>query len=299
MGFAILAFLIVFLLLTSGLLLLFHRDTLGRRLSSVLVDRARPGFVERLLRSRTGAAQAVGAELIRRTSPIGTKSPGIEQRLTLAGYRQAVHKKVFSICKVAVPALLILLALITGIYQWSPVLVLAIAGGIGYLAPDWYLEYRIKARSNALQQGLPDLLDLMVVCLEAGLSTDQAAIRSSDEMRFSHPAIADELALVMLEVRAGQPRMHAWKHLAERTNVEAIKMFVTLLVQADQFGTGISRTLRVHSDTMRTQRKQRLEELAAKTAVKLVFPLALFIFPSFFVVILGPAILTLVEAFKD
>ena len=90
----------------------------------------------------------------------------------------------------------------------------------------------------------------MVVCLEAGLSIDQAAIRSSEEIGFSHPAIAEELALVMLEVRAGQARMEAWRHLAERTDVEAIRMFVTLLVQADQFGTGISRTLRVHSDTM-------------------------------------------------
>ena len=135
----------------------------------------------------------------------------------------------------------------------------------------------------------------MVVCLEAGLSIDQAAIRSSEEMSFSHPAIADELALAMLEVRVGQPRMEAWKHLAERTNVEAIRMLVTILVQADQFGTGISRTLRVHSDTMRTQRRQKLEELAAKTAVKLIFPLALFIFPSFFVVVLGPALLMLAE----
>jgi tight adherence protein C len=171
--------------------------------------------------------------------------------------------------------------------------------GLGYLLPDYWLEYRIRARANALQQGLPDLLDLMVVCLEAGLSIDQAALRSSEAMRFSHPAIADELTLVTLEVRAGQSRMEAWRHLAERTNVEAIRIFVTMLVQADQFGTGVSRTLRVHSDTMRIQRRQKLEELAAKTAVKLVFPLALFIFPSFFVVVLGPAILTLAEAFSN
>jgi len=107
------------------------------------------------------------------------------------------------------------------------------------------------------------------------------------------------LALVTLEVRAGQPRMEAWRRLAERTNVETIRVFVTMLVQADQFGTGISRTLRVHSDTMRIQRRQRVEERANKVGVKLIFPLALFIFPSFFVVVLGPALLTLAEAFKD
>lgn len=298
MGYAILAFLLVFLLLSSGLLLLFYREALGRRLSSVLVERGRPGLVERLKRTETGESQGGFAELIRRSAPAGTKA-AVQQRLTLAGYRQAYHHKLFSSSKVALPALLVVLAAATGLYQWNAFLVFAGAVGLGYLLPDYWLEYRIRARANALQQGLPDLLDLMVVCLEAGLSIDQAAIRSSEEMRFSHPAIADELALVMLEVRAGQPRMEAWRHLAERTNVEAIRMFVTLLVQADQFGTGISRTLRVHSDTMRTQRKQKLEELANKTAVKLVFPLALFIFPSFFVVVLGPAILTLAEALKS
>jgi len=295
MGYAIIAFLIVFLLLSSGLLLLFHRDELGRRLSNVLVERGRPGLVERFKRTQTGEPHGGFAELIRRSTPGGTKAPAAQQRLPLAGYRQAFHQKLFSASKVAVPALFVIVVAVTGLYHRSPYLVFVGAAGLGYLLPDYWLEYRIKARARSLEQGLPDLLDLMVVCLEAGLSIDQAAIRSSEEMSFSHPAIAEELALVMLEVRAGQPRMRAWKHLAERTNVEAIRMLVTILVQADQFGTGISRTLRVHSDTMRTQRRQKLEELAAKTAVKLVFPLALFIFPSFFVVVLGPALLTLAE----
>jgi tight adherence protein C len=298
MGYAILAFLIVFLLLSSGLLLLFYRDALGRRLSSVLAERRRPGLVERLKRAEAEEAQGGFAELIRRRAPAGTKA-AVQHRLALAGYRQAYHHKLFSTSKVAVPALLVVLAAVTGLYHWNAFLVFGGAVGLGYLLPDYWLEYRIKARSHALQRGLPDLLDLMVVCLEAGLSIDQAAIRSSEEMQFSHPAIADELALVMLEVRAGQPRMQAWRRLAERTNVEEIRILVTLLVQADQFGTGVSRTLRVHSDTMRTKRRQKLEELANKTAVKLVFPLALFIFPSFFVVVLGPALLSLAEAFAN
>jgi tight adherence protein C len=295
MEYAILAFVIVFLLLASGLLLLFHRDALGRRLSSVLVA-PRPGLMERLKRAER-TSQGGFAELIRRSAPAGTKAT-VQHKLAKAGYRQTYHHKLFSTSKVAVPALLVVLAAITGLYQWNAFVVFAGAVSLGYLLPDYWLEYRIKVRSNALRQGLPDLLDLMVVCLEAGLSIDQAAIRSSEEMRFSHPAIADELTLVMLEVRAGQPRMQAWRRLAERTEVEEIRVFVTLLVQADQFGTGVSRTLRVHSDTMRTKRRQKLEELANKTAVKLVFPLALFIFPSFFVVALGPAIISLMEAFK-
>lgn len=299
MGYAIVAFLIVFLLLSSGLLLVFQRDALSRRLSSVLGEPGRPGVVERLKRAQMRESHGGLAELIRRSAPGGKKSPAIQQRLALAGYRQEYQQKLFAASKLATPAFLVFLTIVTGLYQWSAFLVFGAAVGLGYLLPDYWLDYSIKARANALQRGLPDLLDLMVVCLEAGLSIDQSAIRSSEEMGFSHPAIADELALVMLEVRAGQPRMEAWRRMAERTNVEAIRGFVTMLVQADQFGTGISRTLRVHSDTMRIQRRQKLEERANKVGVKLIFPLALFIFPSFFVVVLAPALITLSEAFKN
>ena len=124
MGYAIIAFLIVFLLLASGLLLLFHRDELGRRLSNVLVERGRrPGFVERFKRTQTGDPQGGFAELIRRSAPGGNKAPAVQQRLTLAGYRQAFHRKLFSASKVAVPALLVVLAAVTGLYQWNAFLV--------------------------------------------------------------------------------------------------------------------------------------------------------------------------------
>jgi tight adherence protein C len=169
---------------------------------------------------------------------------------------------------------------------------------LGYMLPDFTLDHLIKARENEIRMGLPDVLDLLVVCLEAGLSLDQAVLRATDELRTSHPALGDELGLVMLEVRAGRARVEAWRGLAERADIEAVRMLVSILVQADQFGTGISKTLRVHSDTMRTRRRQRVEELAAKTAVKLVFPLLLFIFPSLWVVVLGPAIITIAENLK-
>jgi tight adherence protein C len=298
MEYAIVAFLIVFLLLSSGLLLLFYRDALSRRLSSVLVERGRPGLLERWKRTSAAETAGIGAELIRRTMPDESKARAVQHRLILAGYRQEFHRKVFSASKVGVPVLFVAIAALVARDRENAVLIFAIAGGIGFLSPDWWLNYRIRARAHALRMGLPDLLDLMVVCLEAGLSIDQAAIRSCDELGVSHPEVADELGLVMLEVRAGQPRMEAWKRLAERTNVEAIRMFVAILIQADQFGTGISRTLRVHSETMRTQRRLKLEELARKTSVKLVFPLALFLFPSFFVVALGPALILLAEALQ-
>lgn len=298
MGYAILAFLIVFLLLVSGLLLLFYREALGQRLSSILVPQGRPGFLERFKMKQAAESFGGFTESIRKASPVGEKkTPVIRRRLIIAGYRRDVHVKMFSSFKIAAPVLLCVIAAVTGAYHWNIFLVFAGALGIGYLVPDYWLDRRIRARETAIQRGLPDLLDLMVVCLEAGLSIDQATIRSSEEMRASHPAIAEELGLVMLEVRAGQSRLNAWRHLKERTNVEAVLMLVTILVQADQFGTGISRTLRVHSETMRTHRKRKVEELAAKTSVKLVFPLVLFVFPSFFVVVLGPAIIRLSEAF--
>jgi tight adherence protein C len=298
MGYALLAFVIVFLLMASGLLLLFYREVLGQRLSRILTPRSGPGLLERFRIKQTAGSLGGIAESIRKSAPGQERPPVIQRRLMLAGYRQNIHLKVFSTAKVAVPVVLVVLAAVTGLYRWNAFLVFAAAGGLGYLLPDYWLDYRIRARARAIQEGLPDLLDLMVVCLEAGLSIDQATIRSSDEMSFSHPAIADELSLVMLEVRAGQTRVVAWQRLAERTDVEAVRMLVTILIQADQFGTGISRTLRVHSDTMRTRRRQKVEELANKTAVKLVFPLALFIFPSFFIVVLGPAAILIADAFS-
>jgi len=143
--------------------------------------------------------------------------------------------------------------------------------------------------------GLPDVLDLLVVCIEAGLSVDQATISTAEELAVNQPALSDELGLVILEQRAGRPRPDAWRSFAERTDVDVIRELVSVLIQADQFGTSVAKNLRVYSETLRTRRRQQIEEKAAKTAVKLVFPLALFIFPSLFVVTLGPSILSLIE----
>jgi tight adherence protein C len=169
---------------------------------------------------------------------------------------------------------------------------------LGYLGPDFWLGRRIAARQTNIRLGLPDFLDMMVVCIEAGLSLDQSLVRGVEELRSSHPDISDEMGLVMLEQRAGRVRSEAWKHLAERVDLDVVRAFVSGIIQADQFGTSISKTLRVYSDTLRVQRRQAVEELAAKTAVKLVFPLVLFIFPSLFVVALGPAIIAISESFQ-
>jgi tight adherence protein C len=141
------------------------------------------------------------------------------------------------------------------------------------------------------------VLDLLVICIEAGLSLDQGTSRAATELSQAQPELSDELTVVVLEQRAGRPRAEAWKHLAERTGVDSVRNLVSMLVQSEQFGTSIGKTLRVHSDTLRTQRVQQVEEAAAKTTIKLIFPLVLFIFPALFVVVLGPAVIMMMDSF--
>jgi len=128
---------------------------------------------------------------------------------------------------------------------------------------------------------------------------DQGVARTSEELKKAQPELCDELGIVVLEQRAGRPRAEAWKHLAERTSVDSVRNLSTTLIQAEQFGTSIAKTLRVHSDTLRTQRVQAVEEAAAKTTVKLIFPLVFFIFPSLFLVVLGPAAISIIHSFQN
>ena len=180
----------------------------------------------------------------------------------------------------------------------SPFFVYAVCLGIGFLAPDFWLGRKIKKRQSKIRRGLPDVLDLLVICIEAGLSLDQATVRSSEELAHAQPELCDELHIVVLEQRAGRPRQDTWKHLAERTDVDCVRQLVNMMVQAEQFGTSVGKTLRTHSDTLRTQRIQQVEEQAAKTTIKLIFPLVFFIFPSLFLVVLGPAVIIMMDSFK-
>ena len=173
-----------------------------------------------------------------------------------------------------------------------------VALGVGFLAPDFWLGRQITKRQGKIRRGLPDVLDLLVICIEAGLSLDQGTARTAEELKGAQPELCDELYIVVLEQRAGRPRGEAWKHLAERTGVDCVRNLVSMLVQADQYGTSIAKTLRIHSDTLRTQRVQAVEAAAARTTIKLLFPLVLFIFPSLFVVTLGPAFISIMESFS-
>jgi tight adherence protein C len=175
---------------------------------------------------------------------------------------------------------------------------LAIALGVfmpflGFYLPDIWLLQKTQKRQERLLKAIPDALDLLVVCVEAGMGLDEAINRVAKEIKLKNPELSDELAFLGLELRAGQQRQDALKNMAERINLEEVRNLVTLLIQADKFGTNIADTLRVYSDTFRSERFQRAEEMAAKLPVKLVFPLLMFIFPALFVVIVGPAAISI------
>jgi tight adherence protein C len=162
---------------------------------------------------------------------------------------------------------------------------------LGYYLPDIWIRQKTDKRKERLVKALPDALDLLVICVEAGMGMDEAINRVSQEIKLTSADLSDEFKLLNLELRAGKDKQDALRNLALRTDIEELKNLVVLLIQADKFGTSVANTLRIYSDTFRTQRMQKAEELAAKIPVKLVFPLVLFIFPSLFVAILGPAVI--------
>lgn len=174
---------------------------------------------------------------------------------------------------------------------------LALAG-VGYLLPDIWLTRAVKRRQKKIQKGIPDAIDLLVICVEAGLGLDQAMLRIGQEIAVSYPELNEELNQVNLEQRAGKARLDAWQGLADRTKLEEFNSLVTMLQQTDRFGTPIVRALSRYSEEIRTARQQRAEEAAAKTKIKILFPLVFFIFPCLFIVLLAPAIITLSSNLK-
>jgi len=218
-----------------------------------------------------------------------------KRMLVTAGYRSGkapilfLGARLLSAIVIVVP-LAMIPAKLLGFPTLTNLLLLYVAGaGCGYYAPKFWLTRAIAARKDALQRGIPDALDLMVVCVEAGLGLDQAIARVGEEIKRTHPVLNDELQLLSLELRTGVSRQEALRNLAQRTDVEDIKNLVALLVQTDRFGTSIGQALRVHADSMRTTRRLKAEELAAKLPVKLLLPLIFFIFPSIMIVVIGPA----------
>jgi tight adherence protein C len=225
----------------------------------------------------------------------GQPAPQLVRRLLLAGYRKPFHADMFTGAKM-------LCSVIAGlaVALWvrdNVIFLFLVAVVMAFFLPEFWLNNAIKKRREHIKRSLPDGLDLLAICIEAGLGLDQAIVRVGQEMRLSHPELSEELLQINLEQRAGNPRIGAWRNMADRVDVESVRSFVSMLVQTERFGTPISKSLAAFSDTLRTQRRQRAEELAAKTTIKLVIPLVLFIFPSIFIVTAAPAVITLMKSF--
>jgi tight adherence protein C len=224
------------------------------------------------------------------------KDTSVDRQLLMhAGYRSTGALSVYWGFRLALPAILgaaaFVVAPLAGASPQVTLIAVLYFALVGYVAPPFYVRSRAKKRQKDMQKALPDALDLLVVCVEAGLGLNHALLRVSQEIGHVSRLTATELALVNAEIRAGVPREEALRNLAERTGLEDMRSLVTVLIQTDRFGTSVAKALRVHADTMRQKRRQRCEETAAKTTIKLVFPLALCIFPAMFIVVLGPALI--------
>ncbi|HEY3731602.1 MAG TPA: type II secretion system F family protein, partial [Steroidobacteraceae bacterium] len=234
--------------------------------------------------------------------PKGPEREGTRQRLLYAGYRSTSAVATFYGMKLALAALLVLgwsvIASFLPKLTWGRITFIGLAMCFfGMLLPSLWLDRKVKARHKLLRDGFPDALDLLNVCVESGLGLAQALQRVADELDVSHPELASEIAQVTAQMRAGVDRETALRGLATRTGLDDVRGLVSLLAQTLRFGTGISDALRVYSDEFRDKRMQRAEEAAAKIGTKLIFPLVLCLFPSFFVVAIGPAMIRLSEAF--
>ena len=227
------------------------------------------------------------------------RTSDIDQRLIRAGLRRPEAAAAFSAARVVVIVALLGVVYFTGFYKNNPIILIIVAAGAGFILPDIWLDRRVKARQLLLRLALPDALDLLVICMEAGLGLDQALLYVGQELRIAHPELCEEFDLVNAEMHVGKTRMDALRSLATRTGVDDIQALVATLVQTDRFGTSVAQSLRIHSDDLRTKRRQRAEEMAAKTTIKMLVPLVFFIFPALFVVILGPAVISLMRIFGE
>jgi tight adherence protein C len=249
------------------------------------VDEEKPRFQALL-----AALKRLGERAPKSAKEMGT----LRLRLVQAGFRREEAMTIFFGIRVAFA--LSMFALFATSIVTRPNITLALGGlGLGYLLPGMVLARLAKRRSHRIRLSLADMLDLLVVSVEAGLGLDQALSRVGQELAFAYPELADELRLINLELRAGKPRSEALRNLADRTGVDDLSSLVTMLIQTDKFGTSVAQSLRVYSETLRTKRRQRAEEAAAKTGVKMVFPLVLCIFPSIWVVTIGPAAIRFVQ----
>lgn len=278
---------------TTLLIVIFERRSSAEARLLDAVQGIKPVVTTSSIRPAAILAEIGSAtERIRRSVGI-TDTSSAARQLALAGYRQPYQVEVFYAVRLLLPAIT---AVLISVFLHEDVIFWFIVGTIfAFYVPDLYVSRLIRQRRERVRLGLPDALDLLAICMEAGLGLDQALMRVGGELNDTHPDLSDEFNIISLEQRAGTPRIEAWRHMAERTKLEIISAFVSMLVQTDRFGTPISKALAVFSDSLRTQRRQKAEELAAKTTIKMVFPLVFFIFPSMFIVLLAPAFISIMH----
>ena len=282
----LLAFVFGTLLITAAAMAMMPRraSAIERRLEELTTgsseEEARPRF-----QNLIGMLKRVGEKAPRSPKELGQ----LRLRLVQAGYRRDEALTIFFGIRVTF-ALVMFALLSSPVVLARPNMTIALGAlGFGYVLPGMVLARKAKARAHRIRLALADMLDLLVVSVEAGLGLDQAIARVGSELAFAYPELSDELRLINLELRAGKARSEALRNLADRTGVDDLSALVTMLIQTDKFGTSVAQSLRVYSETLRTKRRQRAEEAAAKTGVKMVFPLVFCIFPAIWVVTIGPA----------
>jgi tight adherence protein C len=284
---ALTVFLLVALLLAPVLL---RPSPAARRMlqmvQSTRPDRRTVGYREQIQRTILSLGKGLQARLGL------TEDERVKQQLLSAGIKSSQSMNLYTASRFIGPVI----GLVCGSLIRSNTVFWALSlGAVFYLVPDMWLRMKIKKRRERIRKSLPDALDLLVICVEAGLGLDQAMLRVGQELIISHPDIHQEFTQVNLEQLAGKPRLEAWKSAAERTKIPEFSLFVSMLTQADRFGTPIVRALSRFGDEIRLKRRQRAEEMAAKTKIKILFPLVLFIFPCIFIVLLAPAILNIAK----
>jgi tight adherence protein C len=286
------AFALTFFLLAALLLapVILRPSPAARRMlemaQSTRPDVRSVGYKERIQRTILSMATALQARLGL------TEDEKVKQQLLSAGIKSSRSMNAYAASRFIGPVI----GLVCGSLIRSNTVFWALSlGAVLYLVPDMWLRMKIKKRRERIRKSLPDALDLLVICVEAGLGLDQAMLRVGQELIISHPDIHQEFMQVNLEQLAGKPRLEAWKSAADRTKIPEFSLFVSMLTQADRFGTPIVRALSRFGDEIRLKRRQRAEEMAAKTKIKILFPLVLFIFPCIFIVLLAPAILNIAK----
>jgi tight adherence protein C len=287
----ILAFICASLLVAAAAMALSPRTaTIAQRLDEIVGVPHKTAAVSRFVTAFVGTFMRIGRAAPKSAAEMGK----LRGKLVCAGYRAEEALILFVGIRVGCALLFFAAATMPFLLRGGVITGLA-AAALGYLLPSMALGRMATRRQHRIRLSLPDALDLMVVSVEAGLGLDQAIQRVADELVMVHPELAEELRLVNLELRAGTGRADALRNLANRTQVDDLSSLVTMLVQTDKFGTSVAQSLRVHSDTARTKRRQRAEEAAAKTGAKMVFPLVFCIFPAIWVVTIGPAAIKFVQ----